>query len=107
MGRVDQHIFEDIYRQYSGMLYGVCLHYVQDKETANDLLHDSFIIIFSSLDQVKDMSKLESWMKTIVKNIALNHLRSRNRVQNISIDEISEPAYETETGISSPFIYIL
>ena len=96
MGRVDQHIFEDIYRQYSGKLYGVCLHYVQDKETANDLLHDSFIIIFSSLDQVKDMSKLESWMKTIVKNIALNHLRSRNRVQNISIDEISEPAYETE-----------
>ena len=96
MGRVDQHIFEDIYRQYSGKLYGVCLHYVQDKETANDLLHDSFIIIFSSLDQVKDMSKLESWMKTIVKNIALNHLRSRNRVQNISIDEISEPVYETE-----------
>ena len=96
MGRVDQHIFEDIYRQYSGKLYGVCLHYVHDKETANDLLHDSFIIIFSSLDQVKDMSKLESWMKTIVKNIALNHLRSRNRVQNISIDEISEPVYETE-----------
>ena len=96
MGRVDQHIFEDIYRQYSGKLYGVCLHYVQDKETANDLLHDSFIIIFSSLDQVKDMSKLESWMKTIVKNIALNHLRSRNRVQNISIDEISEPVYEME-----------
>ena len=64
MGRVDQHIFEDIYRQYSGKLYGVCLHYVQDKETANDLLHDSFIIIISSLDQVKDISKLESWMKT-------------------------------------------
>ena len=96
MDRVDQHIFESIYRQYSGKLYGVCFHYVQDKETANDLLHDSFIIIFSSLDQVKDISKLESWMKTIVKNIALNHLRSKNRFQNISIDEISEPVYETE-----------
>ena len=97
MGRADQHTFEDIYRQYSGKLYGVCLHYVQDKETANDLLHDSFIIIFSSLNQVKDISKLEPWMRTIVKNIALNHLRSKNKVKNISIEEISEPVYETES----------
>lgn len=99
MGRIDQHTYEDIYRLYSGKLYGVCLHYVQDKETANDLLHDSFIIILSSLDQVKDMSKLESWMRTIVKNIALNHLRNKNRARNISLEDIPEPVCETDENL--------
>lgn len=36
---IERQVYTDIYQTYSGKLYGVCLHYVNDRETAEDLLH--------------------------------------------------------------------
>ena len=91
---IQRQTFADIYRTYFGKLYGVCLHYVHDHELASDLLHDSFIVIFSSLDQLRDHSKLEPWMCSIVRNIALKHLRDSQRMPETSLESIQEPVFE-------------
>ena len=49
----------NLYKAYSGRLKKICLHYVTDESTAEDILHDAFIIIFSSIKKLKDNSKLE------------------------------------------------
>ena len=95
---IERQAFTDIYETYSGKLYGVCLHYVNDRETAEDLLHDSFIVIFSSLDSLRDPSKLESWMCSIVRNIAIKHLRVSQRMQETSIENIPEPILDENTA---------
>lgn len=91
---IERQAFTDIYETYSGKLYGVCLHYVNDRETAEDLLHDSFIVIFSSLDSLRDPSRLEQWMSSIVRNIAFQHLKKTRRMPQTSIEEIPEPVME-------------
>ena len=34
-----------LYKTYSGKMMKICLHYVPDKQIAQDLLHDGFIVI--------------------------------------------------------------
>ena len=95
---IQRQTYTDIYKTYSGKLYGVCLHYVHDPDIASDLLHDSFIVIFSSLDQLRDSSRLEPWMCSIVRNIALKHLRDSQRMPETSLESIPEPVFE-ETSV--------
>lgn len=91
---IQRQTFTEIYKTYSNKLFGICLHYVHDHDVACDLLHDSFIVIFSSLDQLRDSSRLEAWMCSIVRNIALKHLRNINKMTQISLDNILEPSIE-------------
>ncbi len=91
---IERQVFTDIYETYSGKLYGVCLHYVHDHAVAEDLLHDSFIVIFSSLGSLRDSSRLEPWMRSIVRNIALKHLREVQKKSGTSIDNIPEPPFD-------------
>ena len=91
---IQRQTFTEIYETYSGKLYGVCRHYVRDHELALDLLHDSFIVIFSSLDQLRERSKMEAWMCAIVRNIALKHLRKSQMMPEISLEDIAEPGLE-------------
>ena len=94
---IERQAFTDIYETYSGKLYGVCLHYVNDRETAEDLLHDSFIVIFSSLGNLRDPARLEQWMSSIVRNIAFQHMKKTRRMPETSIEEIPEPVIEEST----------
>ena len=95
---IERQVFTDIYKTYSGKLYGVCLHYVHDHETASDLLHDSFIVIFSSLDQLRDHSRLVPWMCSIVRNIALKHLKNTQKMPETGLENIPEPKFEDNTA---------
>ncbi len=94
---IERQKFTEIYETYSGKLYGVCLHYVHSPATAEDLLHDSFIVIFSSLENLRDHSRLEPWMYSIVRNIAYKHLRSSGRMPQDNIEDIPEPVMEDTT----------
>ena len=38
------------------------------------MLHDSFVVIITSLEQLRDNNKVEKWMKTITKNVALQYI---------------------------------
>ena len=95
---IERQVFTDIYETYSGKLYGVCLHYVHDHETAEDLLHDSFIVIFSSLDSLREPSKLEPWMRSIVRNIAFKYLKDTQKTVVTDIESIPEPLFEETTA---------
>ena len=41
---------KELYDAYSRKMMGVCLRYVNDRETARDLLQDGFVKIFTSMD---------------------------------------------------------
>lgn len=60
---------------------GICRHYIHDENMAKDVLHDAFIIIFTSIKSLKDNSKLEGWMIAIVRNLALKCLHDTERTE--------------------------
>ena len=82
----DSKAFELLYNIYSEKMMKICLRYVSDKNVAQDILHDGFIIVITSIKALRDPEKLESWMGTIMKNISLKYL---NLKKTISIDSLS------------------
>ena len=84
----------NLYKAYSDRLKRICLHYVADESTAEDILHDAFIIIFTSIKSLKDNSKLEGWMITIVRNLSLRFLQSTEKddipLSSLGIEVLSE-----------------
>ena len=98
----DKEALGELYTTYAKRLLDVCRHYVNDDLSAQDILHDAFIIIFMSIRDLKDESKLEGWMITIVRNLSLKYLQSTEKeaipLSYLDI-EIQETACEERKSI--------
>ena len=76
----------ELYAAYAPKLKSVCRSYVKDESVAEDILHDAFIIIFTSIGELKEGQKLEGWMITIVKNLSLKYLRHMQKHSTSLLD---------------------
>ncbi len=70
--------WNSIYLEYSPSLLGICRRYVQDEATAEDIVQDSFLAAIQKQKQLRDKITLFAWLKKIVVNNALMHLRNSN-----------------------------
>ena len=96
--RGDPASVEALYRGYSGKLMGICRHYVDSQEVAEDLLHDAFIVILSSIGKLKNPDKLDAWMGVIVKNMAIDYLKESQHLlhpqEDLDMEDVpDEPLY--------------
>jgi len=92
---------ERLYRMFADEMYNVCLTYDQDKEAAKDILQDAFIKVFRNIDQYNGSGSLKGWVRRVVVNTALDHLRRKKGEERlVDIDSISEKQVLTETNAS-------
>lgn len=97
----DEEALGELYEAYSQQMRGICRRYFSDEQTIDDVLHDAFVIIFTSFDRLRDMRRAEPWMNAIVRNVASkykDHLRAH---PTISIEEANEtelPIVEAEAN---------
>lgn len=75
--RGDRRAQRRLYETYAGKMMGVCLRYCKDRETAKDLLHDGFLKVFSHIDSFECKGSFEGWIRRIMVNTALEHLRKQ------------------------------
>lgn len=66
---------KELYDRFARKMMGVCYRYVNDKETALDLLQDGFVKVFLSLDSYSGTGSFEGWVRRIFVNTALEYLR--------------------------------
>ena len=66
----------------------VCLRYVGDEETAEDVLQDGFVTLFSKIDSYSGVGSFEGWARKIFVNTALMFLRKTDALR--LSDDISE-----------------
>lgn len=86
----DEQALSLLYKTYAEKMKRICSRYISDEQTVNDLLHDGFIIIFTSIDTLRSSEKLESWMGKMMKNISLKYLEQCRAITNIPLDDIEE-----------------
>ena len=80
----------ELYKAYAQRMRGVCRRYISDEQTVEDVLHDAFVIIFTSFDRLRDVRRAEAWMTAITRNVASkckNHLEA---LSTVSLDETRE-----------------
>ena len=81
-------------------MFNVCLRIVNHDAEAEDVLQDAFIDAFGHINSFRGQSTFGAWLKQIVVNRAINHLRSR-RLDLINLDEQLGLGASGEDGESS------
>lgn len=66
--------FEECYYQYKNLVYYVAIKIVHNKELAEELVQDTFIKMYQSINKF-DGHYFQAWLLTITKNLALNELK--------------------------------
>lgn len=80
-----------LYKQYAQPMFNVCVRFVPDTTEAEDLLQESFVKVFRELRTFQGTSTLGAWLKRIVINHCLNHLRKKRPVfQELSNVDLPE-----------------
>ena len=64
-----------LYDLYSPVMYPICCRYIRNSMEAEDVLVVSFTKIFEKISQYRAEGSFEGWMKRIVINESLAHLR--------------------------------
>lgn len=80
---------EWIYRKHVRYLSALCSRYITEDEDIRDVLQESFIKIFTSLDRFRYRGKgsLKAWMAKITLNETLKFVRNNSRLPIDSIDD--------------------
>ncbi|MDR2843336.1 MAG: sigma-70 family RNA polymerase sigma factor [Candidatus Symbiothrix sp.] len=67
---------QKLYERYAPAMLGICVRYVSEKETAQDIMQEGFIKIFTKIDGYSEIGSFEGWMKKVFVTTALEHLRN-------------------------------
>jgi RNA polymerase sigma-70 factor (ECF subfamily) len=89
----DKEAYRHIVIRYMTRAYSIALGYVHNHQDALDLSQDCFVKIFRKLKRYDPRRPFFPWMYEILKNLCLDHLRSRKKRTEIPLEglQISQP----------------
>jgi len=80
----------ELYEAYSRRMMSVCLRYMGDYETAQDVLQNGFIRLFTNLENFQFNGSFDGWVRRIFVNTALEHLRKNDVLHSAADIELSQ-----------------
>lgn len=69
----------NIYEEYNGLVYNLCLNYLQNIEDAEEVTQDVFLVIHKKIDDFSGKSSLKTWIYKITVNQCLDFLKAKKR----------------------------
>ncbi len=97
----DTDALKTVYDAYSQRMRNACIKITQeDEDTVDDLVQESFIRAYYSLEKLKDASKFGEWLVAITKNVSLRYLERKRKIQVLSFSEIGD-GFDVESSYTS------
>lgn len=81
---------ENIYRQYSAMVYAYIMRLSGNAELAQELTQETFYQAVKSIESYNSNSSISTWLCGIAKHLYYDSLRSKRPCEQLN-DEISSP----------------
>lgn len=78
--------FEILLGRHRKSVYNFILRFVGDKETAEDLLQETFMRVIKGADAYKRQAKFTTWLYTIARNLCVDQTRRRKHRRHASLD---------------------
>lgn len=94
--------FAEVISRYSEPLYWQIRRMVQNHDDANDLLQNTFMKAWTSIENFRGDAKLSTWLHKIAINESLTFLEKERKRNNLSIDDEAShliQAIESDTDI--------
>jgi RNA polymerase sigma factor (sigma-70 family) len=81
----DRKSYAELYQKYAKAMFNTSLRIVNNSGDAEDVLQDAFVDAFASLESFQYKSTFGAWLKKIVINKSINHLRKK-KMDLVDID---------------------
>ncbi|MBN2227366.1 MAG: RNA polymerase sigma factor [candidate division Zixibacteria bacterium] len=91
----DRKAFDALVRENKDKMFALLYKMTADRETALDLLQETFLTAYKRLADFRGEAGFSSWLYRIATNKALNHIRRGKIVSFLSFGRVpqAEPAY--------------
>jgi RNA polymerase sigma-70 factor (ECF subfamily) len=92
-----QTAFHSLYQLHYKRIYALCWRMLADKDSAEDVCQEVFVVLWQKIAQFHGESKFSTWLHSVATNVILGHLRKhKNWLQRVfSIEQaevnIAEP----------------
>ena len=100
--RGDPEAFRQLFERYSRPVISFVYDMVGDRALAEDLTQETFVRAYRHLGSLREESKFSTWLFSIAKNVAREHLRSgERRASKVELDDeqVMELADEGRTPV--------
>lgn len=92
----DRRAHMQIYDKYSRAMYNVSYRFMNDADTAQDMMQDGFIKAFSKLDSYSGEVIFGGWLKRIIVNTCLDEIRKKKDIISFDDAKFLEPVIELD-----------
>lgn len=79
--------FEDLMRRHRTALYNFILRSVRQRETAEEILQDTWLRIIQGAGDFQRASKFSTWAYTVARNLCIDHARKASLRKHPSLDQ--------------------
>ena len=97
----NEKVFEQIVREYWPRMFKFALIYTQNNETSQELVQDTFLVLWNNRAILKDNTNLITYLMVVLRNKCLN-LLEQTRIRQLYIEEIDD-----ETIYQRANLYVL
>lgn len=87
----------EVYESMGPKLYRTARRYLKKQEEIEDVLAESFVIIFTKIDQLKEDYAFEAWARKITVNACLHHLKKNVNFNIYLEDSKVQPTHHSES----------
>ena len=70
---------QQFFKAYYGKMFSVCLRYIKDRDSAQEVVQDGLIKVFDKLELFDFRGSIEGWMRRIFSNTAIDAIRKAKR----------------------------
>jgi len=77
----DSRAQKQVFDKLAPVMMSVCMRYAGDRQTAEDLLQDGFVTLFSKLDSYKGDGSFEGWARRVFVTTCLMWLRKKDALK--------------------------
>lgn len=71
--------FRQLVRQYGKVVHTLCYRLLKDRARAEDVMQETFMKAYETIDTLQDPRRLGSWLKSIAWNRSIDILRAEKR----------------------------
>jgi RNA polymerase sigma factor (sigma-70 family) len=88
-----------LYEQFSQKMFSICVRMTSNRPDAEDILQESFISAFNSLHQLREQHLFEPWLRKIVVNECIRHVKKVVRWQPVEEEHLYDASIEPENWL--------
>ena len=87
----DRKAMEEIFRDYKSSLFNLTYRYTRNMSSAEDLLQDIFIKIFTRISKLRSPEAFNTWVYRTAINTCISSIRKSGRGKHIPLIEVEKP----------------